>query len=100
MRRFCLLGGFLLLASILFSQKVHIGVFGGMSAYQGDLTDKIFADIMKAKRQAVQFSQAISQISNGQNRRDFLQNRGKRGNRVKNISQEGHQWSGRAECEL
>ena len=42
MRRFCLLGGFLLLASILFSQKVHIGVFGGMSAYQGDLTDKIF----------------------------------------------------------
>jgi Domain of unknown function (DUF6089) len=42
MRRFCLLGSFLLLASILFSQKVHIGVFGGLSAYQGDLTDKIF----------------------------------------------------------
>ena len=42
MRRFCLLGGFLLLASILFSQKVHIGVFGGVSAYQGDLTDKVF----------------------------------------------------------
>jgi hypothetical protein len=42
MRRFCLLGGFLLLASILFSQKVHVGVFGGLAAYQGDLTDKIF----------------------------------------------------------
>ena len=42
MRRFCLLGGFLLLASMLFSQKVHIGVFGGLAAYQGDLTDKIF----------------------------------------------------------
>jgi opacity protein-like surface antigen len=42
MRRFCLSGGFLLLASMLFSQKVHIGVFGGLAAYQGDLTDKIF----------------------------------------------------------
>lgn len=42
MRRFCLLGGFLLLGSTLFCQKVHIGIFGGLSAYQGDLTDKIF----------------------------------------------------------
>jgi opacity protein-like surface antigen len=42
MRRFCLLGSLLLLASTLFSQKVHIGLFGGLSAYQGDLTDKIF----------------------------------------------------------
>jgi opacity protein-like surface antigen len=42
MRRFCLLGSLLLLASTIFSQKVHVGVFGGLSAYQGDLTDKIF----------------------------------------------------------
>ena len=42
MRRFCLLGSLLLLASTLFCQKVHVGVFGGLSAYQGDLTDKIF----------------------------------------------------------
>jgi opacity protein-like surface antigen len=42
MRRFCLLGSLLLLASTVSSQKVHVGVFGGVSAYQGDLTDKIF----------------------------------------------------------
>ena len=42
MRRFCLLGSLLLLTSTLLSQKVHVGVFGGLSAYQGDLTDKIF----------------------------------------------------------
>jgi len=32
----------MLLGSTLFSQKVHIGVFGGLSAYQGDLVDRIF----------------------------------------------------------
>jgi opacity protein-like surface antigen len=37
-----LLGIFLLLSAVSFSQKVHIGVFGGLSAYQGDLVDKIF----------------------------------------------------------
>jgi len=42
MRRFCLLGSLLPLALTLFSQKVHVGLFGGLSAYQGDLTDKIF----------------------------------------------------------
>ena len=42
MRRFCLLGSLLLLALAVFSQKVHVGLFGGLSAYQGDLTDKIF----------------------------------------------------------
>jgi Domain of unknown function (DUF6089) len=28
--------------SIAFCQQVHVGVFGGLSAYNGDLTDKIF----------------------------------------------------------
>lgn len=42
MRRFWLLGSLMLLGSTLFSQKVHIGVFGGLSAYQGDLVDRIF----------------------------------------------------------
>jgi len=36
------LGSLMLLGSTLFSQKVHIGVFGGLSAYQGDLVDRIF----------------------------------------------------------
>jgi opacity protein-like surface antigen len=31
-----------MLSSVVFSQKIHVGVFGGLSAYQGDLTEKIF----------------------------------------------------------
>ena len=27
--------------SISFSQNIHVGIFGGLAAYQGDLTDKI-----------------------------------------------------------
>ena len=35
--------GFLLLSAITsFSQDIHIGVFGGLAAYQGDLVDKVF----------------------------------------------------------
>ena len=34
--------GILLAALPAFSQKIHVGVFGGLSAYQGDLVDKIF----------------------------------------------------------
>jgi Domain of unknown function (DUF6089) len=37
-----LLGSLMLLSTATFSQKVHVGVFGGLSAYQGDLVDKIF----------------------------------------------------------
>lgn len=33
---------FCLLTTALFSQRVHIGLFGGVSAYNGDLTDKIY----------------------------------------------------------
>jgi len=33
---------FCLLTTAVFSQKVHIGLFGGLSAYNGDLVDKIF----------------------------------------------------------
>jgi hypothetical protein len=29
-------------ANMLFSQRFHIGIFGGLAAYNGDLTDKIF----------------------------------------------------------
>jgi opacity protein-like surface antigen len=42
MRRVWLLGSLILLSSVAFSQKIHVGVFGGLSAYQGDLTEKIF----------------------------------------------------------
>jgi len=37
-----ILGSLLLLGFAGFSQKVHVGVFGGLSAYEGDLVDKIF----------------------------------------------------------
>ena len=33
---------FLCCANIVFAQRFHIGVFGGVAAYNGDLTDKIF----------------------------------------------------------
>ena len=42
MRRIWLLGGLLLIGSAAFSQRIHVGIFGGLSAYSGDLTDKIF----------------------------------------------------------
>jgi hypothetical protein len=32
----------LFITSTLFAQRVHVGVFGGVAAYNGDLTDKIF----------------------------------------------------------
>jgi len=42
MRRFWLLGSLMVLSLASFSQKIHVGIFGGLSAYNGDLTDKIF----------------------------------------------------------
>lgn len=33
---------FLCISNIVFSQRLHVGVFGGLAAYNGDLTDKIF----------------------------------------------------------
>ena len=42
MRRFWLLGSLIVLSSAAFPQKIHIGLFGGVSAYEGDLVDKVF----------------------------------------------------------
>jgi hypothetical protein len=42
MRRVWLLGSLILLGFTAFSQKIHVGVFGGLSAYEGDLVDRIF----------------------------------------------------------
>ena len=42
MKRVHLLIGFLLVGFCTFSQNVHVGIFTGLSAYNGDLTDKIF----------------------------------------------------------
>src|SRR5689334_18618541 len=42
MRRLSLLAILILPALQIFSQDIHIGIFGGAAAYQGDLTDKIF----------------------------------------------------------
>src|SRR6266513_533222 len=42
MRRFWLLGSLIVLNLASFSQKIHVGIFGGLSAYNGDLTDKVF----------------------------------------------------------
>jgi hypothetical protein len=42
MRRLALLGNFILLHLVSFSQNLHLGVFGGASAYSGDLVEKIF----------------------------------------------------------
>ena len=36
-----LLAGLLCVGSVAFCQNVHVGIFGGLAAYQGDLTDKI-----------------------------------------------------------
>lgn len=42
MKTIRLLGALLIIGSSAFSQNVHIGLFTGLSAYQGDLTDKFF----------------------------------------------------------
>jgi len=36
-----LLAGLLCVGSVAFSQNLHVGIFGGVAAYQGDLTDRI-----------------------------------------------------------
>src|SRR5687768_9744664 len=42
MKKNSLLFLFIAITSTAFSQNLHIGVFGGASAYNGDLTEKIF----------------------------------------------------------
>src|SRR5690349_14987426 len=42
MRRITLCGFLFVLSLNVFSQQWHVGIFGGLSAYNGDLTDKIF----------------------------------------------------------
>jgi hypothetical protein len=42
MKSFCLLISLLLVSSIISAQRLHIGAFGGLAAYNGDLVDKIF----------------------------------------------------------
>lgn len=42
MRKIQLLALAILFTSTAFSQRVHVGVFGGLAAYNGDLTEKIF----------------------------------------------------------
>ena len=37
-----LLAGLILIGLSAFSQNVHVGLFGGLAAYSGDLTNKIF----------------------------------------------------------
>jgi hypothetical protein len=41
MLRTYLLAGLLFLSAVAFPQRIHIGIFGGGAAYQGDLTDRI-----------------------------------------------------------
>ena len=36
------MGSLIVLSSAAFPQKIHIGLFGGVSAYEGDLVDKVF----------------------------------------------------------
>ena len=33
---------FVCVVNIVFAQRFHVGVFGGLAAYNGDLTSKIF----------------------------------------------------------
>ena len=33
---------FIFISNLVFSQRFHVGVFGGLAAYNGDLTDKIY----------------------------------------------------------
>ena len=42
MRRSLLTLAFTLLTILSFSQRLHVGVFGGLAAYNGDLTEKIY----------------------------------------------------------
>jgi hypothetical protein len=42
MKNLRLIIAFLFTTSSVLAQRVHLGVFGGLSAYNGDLTDKIF----------------------------------------------------------
>jgi hypothetical protein len=42
MRRVQLFIFLMSMASLAMSQRVHVGLFGGLAAYQGDLTDKVF----------------------------------------------------------
>jgi opacity protein-like surface antigen len=42
MREIRLLAACMFISLFSFSQRVHIGVFGGLSAYEGDLVDKFF----------------------------------------------------------
>lgn len=41
-KRACIFILSLCISNIVFAQRLHIGVFGGLAAYNGDLTDKIF----------------------------------------------------------
>jgi hypothetical protein len=42
MRKIQLFFSFLIMYSAAMGQRMHVGVFGGLAAYNGDLTDKIF----------------------------------------------------------
>jgi Domain of unknown function (DUF6089) len=42
MKNLSLVTGFLFITFSAMAQRVHLGVFGGLSAYNGDLTDKVF----------------------------------------------------------
>ena len=42
MKDFRILIFFLFFVSAISAQRVHVGVFGGLAAYNGDLTEKIF----------------------------------------------------------
>jgi opacity protein-like surface antigen len=42
MKGYRVLTAFLLVTTFAQAQRVHVGLFGGLSAYNGDLTDKIF----------------------------------------------------------
>jgi opacity protein-like surface antigen len=42
MRKLALCGSFILVSLFSFSQNLHLGVFGGASAYSGDLVEKFF----------------------------------------------------------
>ena len=41
MKKTSFLVGLLSMGAFAFSQNIHVGIFGGLAAYQGDLTDRI-----------------------------------------------------------
>lgn len=43
MKKFLVMGCLLLVAGGAFSQRLHLGIFGGLANYEGDLVDKPFA---------------------------------------------------------